>query len=89
LIEQVRVEVTVMTKMIPYSQKNHTLGIVRPGSLRWVGPWLPKIAFGWQELKREMQPLKIRWGWALLLAMVLVLLMGECGPVASAVAASM
>ena len=62
-------------------------GVVRPRRMRWVGPWLPRIDFNWQGLKREMQPLKIRWGWALLLAIVLVLLMGECGPAASSLAA--
>jgi hypothetical protein len=43
------------------------------------------MTFGWQELKREMQPLKIRWGWALLLAIALVLAMGELGPAVSAI----
>jgi hypothetical protein len=62
-------------------------GIARPGRLRWLGPWLPRMTFGWQDLKREMRPFKIRWGWALLLAIVLVLVMGELGPAASAIAA--
>jgi hypothetical protein len=62
-------------------------GIVRPGRLRWVGPWLPRLPLGWQDLWREMRPRKIRWGLALILAIVLFLLMGECGPTASLIAA--
>ncbi|MGD2205657.1 MAG: hypothetical protein PVH17_02655 [Anaerolineae bacterium] len=75
-----------MIKMIPYAQHNIVLGIVKPGRLHWVGPWLSRLTFGWQDLKHEMRPLKIRWGWALLLAIVLVLAMGECGPAVSAIA---
>jgi hypothetical protein len=62
-------------------------GIVRPRRLRWLGSWLPRMTFGRQDLKREMPPLKIRWGWVLLLAIVLVLAMGECGPAVSAITA--
>jgi len=64
--------------------KNILLGAVRPGRVRWLGPWLPRMTLGWQDLKREMHPFKIRWGWVLLLATFLVLAMGECGPAASA-----
>ena len=63
------------------------LNIVRPGRLRWVGPWLPKLPLGCQDLWRELRPRKFRWGLALLLAIVLFLLMGECGPSASLIAA--
>lgn len=69
-----------MMKAISYPLRNFVSGIVRPGRM-------PKMTFGWQELKREMQPLRIRWGWVLLLAIVLVLAMGECGPAVSAIAA--
>ena len=69
-----------------YSLRGHVLGAVAPGGLRWVGPWLPKIAWRWQDLKRAVSPLKIRWGWALLMAIIIVLAMGECGPAASAIA---
>ncbi len=55
-------------------------GIGRIGQLRWVGPWLHRLPLGWHDLWREMRPRKIRWGWALLLAIVLVLAMGEWGP---------
>jgi hypothetical protein len=83
------VEVRVMTRTIAYPQTKHVLGIFRSGGLRWAAPWLLKIAFGWQEVKRGMQPLKIRWGWVLLLTIALLLLMGECGPAASAQVALM
>lgn len=76
-----------MIKSISYPLKNVVLGVVKLGRLGWLRPWLPGMTFGWQDLKREMRPLKIRWGWVLLLAIVLVLVMGECGPAASAIAA--
>jgi len=75
-----------MLQWVSYPLKNVILGTVRAWRLRWLGPWLTRMAFAWQERKREMQPLKIRWGWALLLAIVLVLAMGEWGPAALAVA---
>jgi hypothetical protein len=61
-------------------------GIVRPGRLRWVGPWLPRLPLDWQDLWRQMRPRKIRWGWVLLLAIAIVLVIGEFGPAASAIA---
>jgi hypothetical protein len=74
-----------MMETIAYPLRNFVSGIFRPGRLHGVGPWLPRMTFRWQELKREMQPLKIRWGWALLLAIALVLAMGEFGPAVSAI----
>ena len=68
-----------MMKTIPYPLRNFVSGIVRPGRLR-------RMTYGWQDLKHEMQPFKIRWGWVLLLAIVLVLAMGEFGPAVSAIA---
>ena len=66
----------------------HTVyGIVRAGRLRWPGPGLPRMVFGRQDLKRERRVIKIRWGWALLLAVALVLAMGEWGPAVSAIVA--
>jgi hypothetical protein len=41
---------------------------------------------GWQELKRKTHSLKIHWGRVLLLAIALVLAMGEFSPAASAIA---
>jgi hypothetical protein len=67
-------------EQVTYPLKNMILGAVRPGRLRWVGAWLPKLSLEWQDLWREMRPRRIRWGWVLLLAVVLFLLMGECGP---------
>jgi hypothetical protein len=74
-------------KLVSYPLKVVVLGTVRPGRLRWVGPWLPRLTFGWWDLWREMRPRKIRWGVALFLALILVLLMGEWGPAASAIVA--
>jgi hypothetical protein len=71
---------------ISYPLKNAALGGVKLGRLRWLGPWPPRMTFGWQGLERETRPLKIRWGWVLLLAIVLVLAMGECTPAASTLA---
>ena len=75
-----------MIQLVAYPLKNMILGAVRPGRLRWIGPWLPKLPLGWQDLWRELRPRKFRWGWALLLAIVLLLLMGELSPSASAIA---
>ena len=69
-----------MMKAISYPLRNFVSGIVRPGRM-------PQMTFGWQDLKREMRPFRIRWGWVLLLAIVLVLAMGELGPAVSAIAA--
>jgi hypothetical protein len=69
-----------VNQLVPYPLKNMILGAVRPGRLRWVGPCLPKLPFGWQDLWREMRPRKVRWGWMLLLAIVLLILVGEIGP---------
>ena len=76
-----------MWQLVAYPIKNVMLGAVRPGRLRWVGLWLPKLSLGWQDLWREMRPRKFRWGLALLLAIVLFLLLGECGPAVSLIAA--
>jgi hypothetical protein len=75
-----------MIQLVSYPLKNAILGAVRPGRLRWVEPWLPRLPLGWQDLWREMRPRKIRWGWVLVLAIAMVLAMGECGPAASAIA---
>lgn len=76
-----------MIQLVAYPLKNVILGAVRPGRLRWVGPWLPSLPLGWQDLWRGMRPRRFRWGWALLLASAIVLAMGEFGPAASAVSA--
>ena len=60
--------------------------VVWPRRLRWVRPWPPRMTFDWQELRHVMRSFKIRWGWALLLAIVLVPAVGEWGPAASAIA---
>jgi hypothetical protein len=76
-----------MIQMVTYPLKNVILNMVRLGWLDWLGPWPPRMNFRWQDLWREMRPLKIRWGRVLLLAIALVLIMGELGPAASAIAA--
>jgi len=77
-----------MMKALGYPLKSFVQGTIEPGQLRWLGPWLPKPAFGWQELWREMRPRRIRrWVRVLLLAIAIVLAMGELGPSASAVLA--
>lgn len=75
-----------MTKMMPYPIVGIVLGMMKPWRLRWPGPWLPETSFGWQDLKRKAGPFKIRWRWVLLLALALLLVMGEFGPAASAIA---
>jgi hypothetical protein len=61
------------------------LGAVTPGGLPWVGPKVPKLPLGWRNRWRAMRPRKFRWGPALILAIFLFLLMGECGPSASVI----
>jgi hypothetical protein len=75
---------------VDHARTGHALtgyGLVRPGRLRWPGPRLPRMALGWQDVRQRMHPVKIRWGWVLLLAVVLVLTMGEWGPAVCAIAA--
>jgi hypothetical protein len=75
-----------MIQLVTYPLKNAILGAVKPGRLRWVDPWFPRMPLGWRDLWYEMRPRRIRWGWALLLAIAIVLIMGECDPAASTVA---
>ena len=75
-----------MIQLVAYPLKNIVVGAVRPGRLRWIELWLPNLCFRWQDLWREMRPRKFRWGLALFLAIILFLLMGECGPSASLIA---
>ncbi len=77
-----------MMRMLSYPLKNIVFGVVRPGRLRWIGIAIPRMKDGWQGLKREMGPLKIRWGLALVLALAFVILLGELGPAASVLFAS-
>jgi len=58
-------------------------GVGRPGRLRWPGPWFRGMPFGWREALHDTPTLKMRWGRVLLLAIALVLAMGELGPAAS------
>jgi hypothetical protein len=67
-----------MVHTIAYPLRNLVSGIFQPGRLR-------KMPFEGQRLKREMQPPKIRWGWALLPAIALVLAMGEFSPAVSTI----
>jgi len=76
-----------MIQLVTYPLKNVVLSMVKLGWLHWPEPWLPRMTFGWQDFRREMRPLKIRWGRVLLLAIALVLAMGEFGPAASIIAA--
>lgn len=75
-----------MMQLVYNPLKNIVLGAVKPGWLRWVGLWLPKLSLGWQDLWRELRPRTFRWGLAVFLAIVLFLLMGECGPSVSTIA---
>lgn len=84
VIEQ---EDIIMLEHVCMERARTLFGIVRPGRLRWLGPGLPRLTFSRQNLKHERRPFKIRWGWALLLAVALVLAMGEWGPAVSAIAA--
>jgi|GEM_PF-2164844 len=75
-------------KALTYPLKSFVQGTIAPGRLRWPGPWLPRPVMEWQELWREMRPRRIRrWGRVLLLAIAIVLAIGELGPSASAVLA--
>jgi hypothetical protein len=76
-----------MMKMISWPLQRIALSLSQAGGMRPIGSWLIKMRYGWQGLQQEMRPFQVRWGWALLLAIVLVLAMGELGPAASAVAA--
>ena len=78
----------MMMKALTYPLRNFVLGAVESGGLRWLGPRLPRLPLGWQELWREMRPRRVRrWVWVLLLAIAIFLVAGELGPVASAMAA--
>lgn len=76
-----------MTQLVSHSPRSTLWGVPRPGRLRWVGLLLPRLPLGPRALWREPQPCKFRWVLALLLATVLILVMGEFGPAASAIAA--
>lgn len=72
-----------MTRAISYLVHQSILGAIRPGRMRWIWPIIPRIGFEWHGWKKDMGPIKIRWGLVLILALVLFLLMGECGPSAA------
>jgi len=76
-----------VTNAISYSPKNTVLNAIRAGWLCWIGLWMPRTTLEQQDLQSGMRPFRIRWGWVLLLAVILVLMMGEYGPAASAIAA--
>lgn len=76
-----------MMQQVSRPLKNAILGAVRPERLRWGGLWSPRLSLGWQDLWREMRPRKFRWGLALILAIALFLLLGECSSTASLAAA--
>jgi hypothetical protein len=76
-----------MIQQFYYPLKNAILGAVWPGRLPWISPCLPRLPIGWRDLWREMRPRKFRWGLAVILGIVLVLLMGEYAPTASLLAA--
>ncbi|MFN2241181.1 MAG: hypothetical protein ACK2U2_02755 [Anaerolineae bacterium] len=75
-----------MTKTIPYPIVGIVLRMIKPWRLSWLDRWLPEASFVQQDLKRESSPFKIRWAWVLLLAITILLVMGEFGPAASAIA---
>ncbi len=77
-----------MMRIVSYPFRNVVFGVVRPGLQHWIGTAIPRMTDGWQELRREMGPLKIRWAVVLVLALAFVILLGELGPAASAIFAS-
>ena len=74
-----------MDQVITHPLLNIILSAVRPGRLRWIGPRLPRFTLGLQDSWRAMRPRRIRWVWVLLLAVAIVLVLGEFGPAASAI----
>jgi hypothetical protein len=74
-----------MTQLVSYPFRS-VLAWVNPGRLRWLGAWLPSMTSTRPDLEGGMRPLKLRWGRALLLAIVLFIAMGEFGPSASTIA---
>jgi hypothetical protein len=73
-----------MTETTRYPARDVTWGIRRLVGLRPAPMWPARLGPEWQQLRRAMRPIRIRWGWVLFLAIVLVLSMGECGPTVSA-----
>lgn len=73
-------------RQIPYSLETVVFGILGSGRLCWLEPLLSEMTCGWQDLGRELQPLKIRWRKVLLLAALVFLAMGEWAPSASTIA---
>jgi hypothetical protein len=74
-----------MIKPAFYPLKSLVLGLVGPDRLRWIWPGVPSNPLDWQTIWREVRPRKFRWRWAMLLAVAIVLAMGELGPAASAI----
>lgn len=70
-----------------YPMQAAILGMLRPGRLRWLGPPLPRMTLGGRHPRPAADPFGFRWGWVVLLAIAIVLAMGECTPAASAAAA--
>lgn len=75
-----------MTRIIPYPIVGIVLRTMKPWRLSRLGSWLPETTLVCQDLQRESGRLKTRWKWVLLLALALLLVMGEFGPAASAIA---
>ena len=75
-----------MPRLAAYPLRNSIVGTVRPGRLRRVWPGLPERAIDWWALCGEMRPRKLHWACGLPLAIALVLMWGEFGPAAGAVA---
>jgi hypothetical protein len=74
-----------MIRMRSYPLRNVVFGVVRPGLQRWIGIAIPRMTDGWQELRQQIGPLRIRWAVVLVLALAFVILLGELGPAASAI----